>query len=158
MEPRSPLWSLVPSSKACGLVSEVWSGLPCCLPAKFWASPPCASRPAGGAAEPVPLRWLRQVYPPALPHQVDQRAGLLELRAVLLQVPRHCHKHKESSAGNAGLPAGRGHCGAGTRASHTPCLHLRVRAVWRKEMRWARWARSQMAFGQEEMKNCCIFF
>lgn len=62
-------------------------------------SPPSASLPAGGAAEPVPLRWLGQVHAPALPHQVDQRAGLLELRAVLLQVPRHRHKHKKSSAG-----------------------------------------------------------
>lgn len=65
------------------------------------------SLPAGGAAEPVPLRWLGQVHTSALPHQVDQRAGLLELRAVLLQVPRHRHKHKKSSAGTTqGCPVG----------------------------------------------------
>lgn len=54
---------------------------------------------AGGAPEPVSLRRIGEVHASAVPHQVDQRAGLLELRAVLLQVSRHCHKHKEPPAG-----------------------------------------------------------
>lgn len=38
-----------------------------------------ASLPTGGAAEPVPVQRLSPLHPSALPHQVDQREGLLGL-------------------------------------------------------------------------------
>lgn len=58
----------------------------------------------GRAAKPLPLWWFSQMYSPAMSHQVDQWKGLLELWAVLLQVPCHRHKHKESSTGKPRAP------------------------------------------------------
>lgn len=57
--------------------------------------------PAGRAVEPVPVRRLGALHPPALPHPLDQRKGLLELRTLLLQVPGAGHQHQEPPAGTA---------------------------------------------------------
>ena len=57
--------------------------------------------PAGGAAEPVPVLRLGALHPPPLPHQVDQRARVLGLRALLLQVPGDRHQHQEPPAGES---------------------------------------------------------
>lgn len=60
----------------------------------------CVFRPAGRAPEPLPLWRLRALHPSTLPHPLDQRERLLELRALLLQVPGPGHQHQEPSAGS----------------------------------------------------------
>lgn len=55
--------------------------------------------PAGGAAESLPLRRLGALHAPTMPHTLDQRARLVELRALLLQVPGAGHQHQEPIAG-----------------------------------------------------------
>lgn len=54
---------------------------------------------AGGAAESLPMRRLSALHAPAMPHPLDQRARLVELRALLLQVPGAGHQHQEPTAG-----------------------------------------------------------
>lgn len=78
---------------------------------------------------------------------------------MLLQVPRHCHKHKESSAGKTrGCVLAGGAGVLGPVVSHSPgflvggLFPIRVRDVWRKGTRGVRWTRPQMTFGQEELK------
>lgn len=58
-----------------------------------------SSCPAGRAVEPLPLWRLCALHPSTLPHPLDQRERLLELRALLLQVPGPCHQHQEPTAG-----------------------------------------------------------
>lgn len=48
---------------------------------------------AGGDAEPLSLWWLCALYTPVLPYSLDQWKRLMELWALLLQVPGPGHQH-----------------------------------------------------------------
>lgn len=63
----------------------------------------CGLCPAGGAAEPLSLWWLRALHAPVLPYPLDQWKRLLELRALLLQVPGPGHQHQKPTAGTAAM-------------------------------------------------------
>jgi len=65
--------------------------------------------PAGRTVEPLPLWRLSALHPSAVSHPLDQREGILELRALLLQVPGPGHQHQEPPPGNT-----KGICSANT--------------------------------------------
>lgn len=64
----------------------------------LWTSN-CCLCPAGGAIEPLSLWRLSTVYSPVLPYTLDKWERIVELWAVLLQVPGSGHQHQEPPAG-----------------------------------------------------------
>lgn len=84
----------------------------------------CPGRPV----EPVSVRRLRALHPPALSAEVDQRARLLDLRALLLPLPGHRHQHEEAVAGSCHAftlhPSLHGHPFHSTVTTEQAALHM----------------------------------
>lgn len=73
-----------------------------CLPPMFMFDPLSSLWSPGRPVEPMSVWWLSALHPPALLAEVDQWARLLDLRALLLPLPRHRYQHEEAVAGKQG--------------------------------------------------------
>lgn len=73
-----------------------------CLPPMFMFDPLSSLWSPGRPVEPMSVWRLSALHPPALLAEVDQWARLLDLRALLLPLPRHRYQHEEAVAGKQG--------------------------------------------------------